>query len=74
MEYDPQALIKFAKQSRGAGAECLICTEKDRVKLVDRLEIPLPIYWIRMRLVFVEGEVYWKEFVNQVKQDLSQRL
>ena len=74
MEYNPEALICFALKCKASGAECLICTEKDRVKLVEKLDIPLPIFWIRMKLVFVEGESFWKDFVLQVKQDLAHRL
>ena len=74
MEYDFDVLADFAKSCKEKGAEMLICTEKDRVKLVESLQLQLPIAWVQMRLAFVEGEIQWKAFVDKAKADLARSL
>lgn len=74
MEYDPDALALFAQQSKDQGAEVLICTEKDRVKLVESLELALPVLYIKMQLKFVEGKAQWDSFIQRAKIDLARRL
>lgn len=74
MEYDTDALQLFAEKCAEEGADCMICTEKDRVKLVESLTLPLPVYWVKMGLKFVEGEAQWQSFVERVKGDLARRL
>lgn len=73
-DYDPDVLIKFAKDCADKGAEWLICTEKDRVKLVDTLELALPVAWVRMKLTIVEGLPAWNAFLQRAKADLARRL
>lgn len=74
MDYDFDVLADFAQNCKEKGAEMLICTEKDRVKLVESLQLALPIVWVQMRLAFVEGEVQWKAFVEKAKADLARSL
>ena len=74
MEYDPESLLLFAQQCTEEGADCLVCTEKDRVKLVESLTLPLPVYWVKMGLHFVEGEPQWRAFIDRVNGDLVRRL
>ena len=68
------ALEAFAVRCKEKGAEVLLCTEKDRVKIVDFQKIALPIAWIKMRLKLTGGEKEWAEFVRQVKSDLRNRM
>lgn len=74
MDYEAENLVKFANQAALEGAEVLVCTEKDRVKLVEPLNLSLPVLWVRMRLSFVEGQTEWEEFIARVKSDLARRL
>jgi tetraacyldisaccharide 4'-kinase len=71
MEYNFDTLAEFAKNCKGKGAEMLLCTEKDRVKIVEALQLAIPIAWIQMQLVFVEGEAQWRTFVNGIKANLD---
>ncbi len=73
-DFDPEALADFGKQSAELGAEFLVCTEKDRVKLVDSLELALPIAWVKTKLTFVEGKSSWDSFIQRAKADLARRL
>ena len=74
VDYDPEALATFAINCREQGAEYLVCTEKDRVKLVDSLELAIPVIWVRMKLAFVEGKSLWDQFIEQAKNDLNRQL
>jgi tetraacyldisaccharide 4'-kinase len=65
-----EELRSFAQQSRRKGAECLVCTEKDRVKLPDVLLLDIPIYWLEMELFVVEGIEDWQSFIGQAESKL----
>lgn len=67
-------LKAFASDSEQQGAELLVCTEKDRVKLGDSLALNLPVVWLRTELVLVDGNEEWKTFVTQVKSDLDHKI
>lgn len=72
--FEPDHLIQFAERAGKKGAEFIICTEKDRVKLDQPLVNALSIAWIQMRLRLVEGEFYWKNFMEKTKSDLLKRI
>lgn len=69
-----EALYAFAEQCTAQGAELLLCTEKDRVKLDGALQLPLPLAWLKMRLVIVDGKSRWDQFIERAKKDLVARL
>lgn len=74
MSLDFPTLEAFALQCKEKGAEMLLCTEKDKVKILDTQNLALPIAWLKMRLKLIEGENEWKSFVNRVKTDLKNRV
>lgn len=74
MSLDYSTLAAFALQCQEKGAEVLLCTEKDKVKIMDIQKLALPIYWLKMRLKMIEGEEEWKRFIEQVKTDLRNRI
>lgn len=67
VSFDTETLIAFSKECRDKGAEMILCTEKDRVKLVDIKGVALPVAWLKMRLKVVEGETEWKTFIGRAK-------
>lgn len=69
-----QDLQVFAQECVAQGAEMLVCTEKDRVKLAGSLVLPLPVVWLKMKLVIVEGQVEWNAFIARAHQALVTRL
>lgn len=73
-DFDPKKLQAFAQSCFEKGAELLICTEKDWVKIPEEMTKSLSIGWIQMRLRHVEGEHYWKEFIKKVQHTLIQRI
>ncbi|MEI8366222.1 MAG: tetraacyldisaccharide 4'-kinase [Parachlamydiaceae bacterium] len=62
-----KALAEFAKKCKVAGAELLLCTEKDRVKIMDVKGLDLPIAWVKMRLSLMEGAAEWTRFMDNIK-------
>ncbi len=74
LTFTTQELIQFCKRCRAAGAEWVLCTEKDYVKLDRSLLAEQPIAWVKARLSIVEGESHWKEFAKKARQDLKRKL
>ena len=64
-------LQKFAIQAKEDGADFLVCTEKDRVKLSEDVETELPILWIRAELRILEGKENWEAFTDKVRKMVS---
>lgn len=69
--FETDLLDKFAKKCRVLGAEYLVCTEKDKVKLEENISVSLPITWLKMQLHIVEGHEHWKVFIEQAKAKLA---
>ena len=74
MSLDFQILKTFAINCKEMGAEMLLCTEKDKVKMIDYQKLALPVAWIKMRLKLVEGESEWTNFIERIKSDLRNRI
>ncbi len=60
-------LAKFAEKCRDLGAECLVCTEKDAVKLPKDLKMCLPISMAKGYLKIVAGESHWNDLIHKIK-------
>lgn len=61
--FTQDALSKLAKKAQEAGATCLICTEKDAVKLNRNHLFTLPIYYIQVEVELMTPDV-WQTFSN----------
>lgn len=73
-DHDPirdKDLEQFAQRSLKKEATWLICTEKDRVKLVPELSLPLPIAWVQMDLQVVVGKEDWEAFLKQAEAKMD---
>jgi tetraacyldisaccharide 4'-kinase len=57
-------LEQFALACSKLGAQAIICTEKDRVKLQDQINVSLPIIWAQLELQIVAGQEEWKNFIK----------
>lgn len=63
---DKQALTEFSKHCKSLGAAYIVCTEKDKVKLIqDKPHLPVPIVWTKIELEVKEGLQHWKDFVKK---------
>lgn len=59
-------LIEFARMAKLRGAEVLLCTEKDRVKL-KQVNLPLALGWIRTELEIVKNQQAWQKALYEIK-------
>ncbi|MEM1283594.1 MAG: tetraacyldisaccharide 4'-kinase [Chlamydiota bacterium] len=61
-----QSLIDFSNHCQSLGAEYIVCTEKDKVKLIENKPcLPIPIVWTKIELEVKEGLQYWKDFIKK---------
>ncbi|MBA2367458.1 MAG: tetraacyldisaccharide 4'-kinase [Candidatus Protochlamydia sp.] len=65
-----RGLARFALQCKEMGAAFIVCTEKDRVKLPDQLDLSLPIVWVKIEINVVEGNEEWTAFLSQTENIL----
>lgn len=73
-EFTEEEFREFADSALAKGAEWLLCTEKDKVRLDSSMIEGYPIAWVQMRLKIVEGESAWNAFVEKAKKDLERRI
>jgi tetraacyldisaccharide 4'-kinase len=76
-DHDPfslDRLIDFSREATKLGAEFLVCTEKDQVKMGSVPEGILPVVWIKMRLTVTEGKKAWTDFIEQGKELLRSQI
>jgi tetraacyldisaccharide 4'-kinase len=66
-ELSVKSLELFSQSSLKKGAEWLVCTEKDRVKLKDAVSYSLPVAWFQMDLDVVEGKEIWAKFIKEAE-------
>jgi len=69
-----EKLKSFALRAEKEGAEFLVCTEKDKVKLSSHFTCALPIIWLQMKLVIVAGQSDWNLFIKKAKADIIRRM
>lgn len=68
-----QEVMQFCTDCFQLGAQWILCTEKDFVKLDKSSLNDLPIAWLKMHLVIVEGHTSWKKFTEKTKKNLLRR-
>jgi tetraacyldisaccharide 4'-kinase len=61
--FTPGDLRELEQDARGAGAEGLITTEKDWVRLRDLPPSPLPLWVLSVRLVLESGQEHWSRLL-----------
>lgn len=71
--FHPDEIARLATLSQQEGAEMLVCTEKDKVKISEVSDVKLPIVWIKIEHQVAEGKQEWEQFVQQVKTTAGQR-
>lgn len=74
LNFPTQQLNKFATVCKNLGAEYLVCTEKDQVKIADSQKIELPVAWIQIQLEIVKGEREWNAFISNAKKELANHV
>jgi tetraacyldisaccharide 4'-kinase len=62
-EEDIAVLFEIAKRE---GAECLVTTEKDAVRLPEGRQWPLPLYYLRLEIDIIRGAANFDEAVARI--------
>lgn len=70
--YTRRELEDVAAEARGAGAEMLLCTMKDLVKITVRELNGLPLHALRIGIDFLDGEDALKERLRQLQPQKHQ--
>lgn len=65
-----QKLKAFAQKSCVKGASCLLCTEKDAVKLSSFPKLEIPILPVGVELEIVYGKEHWNAMIEKVKKQV----
>jgi tetraacyldisaccharide 4'-kinase len=65
-----EQLSCFSEACKKLGAEMLICTEKDYVKLFDYPSLSLPIRVLKMQLECIWNQPVWKQMIETIKNRL----
>jgi tetraacyldisaccharide 4'-kinase len=63
-----KALKTFAERAKGRGAELLVCTEKEGIKLTSPLSLPLPVEVVQGELEIVRGTTDWRALIERIKR------
>ena len=61
--FSSHRLQEFAVTAQQRGASCLVCTEKDAVKLPATFSTVLPIYWVEAELTITFGCDHWQTLI-----------
>ena len=64
--YQEEDLAALLAQARQAGAECLLTTEKDAVRLPAGATAGLPLYYLRLEIEIIRGAVDFDEAVGRI--------
>jgi hypothetical protein len=78
----PQALLALAQQllrqveeedlaelfaaAKREGAECLVTTEKDAVRIAETRACPLPLFYLRLEIDIIRGAADFEEAVGRI--------
>lgn len=64
--YEQEDLAGLFELARHEGAECLVTTEKDAVRIADSLSCPLPVYYLRLEIDIIRGAADFDEAVGRI--------
>lgn len=64
-------LSTFVSRMKEKGAEIVICTEKDWVKMPSLLTYALPIVPLKMQLQIKDGENHWNQLIEKIKEKVA---
>jgi tetraacyldisaccharide 4'-kinase len=64
--YTEEDLAELAQIARREGAECLITTEKDAVRIPESSAWPVPLYYLRLEIDIIRGAANFDEAVGRI--------
>lgn len=66
LPFSRKQLEAFAQDCLAKGAELLVCTEKDWVKIPSDFQSVLPIYAIKIELAMIAGDEHWHQLIERI--------
>ena len=64
--YGDEDLAALFASARADGAECLVTTEKDAVRIAENLVCPMPLYYLRLEIDIIRGAADFDEAVGRI--------
>ena len=64
--YTAEDLTELAQIAQREGAECLVTTEKDAVRIPETSSWPVPIYYLRLEIDIIRGAANFDEAVGRI--------
>ena len=64
--FESEDLAALFAMARSEGAECLVTTEKDAVRIAENLACPLPLYYLRLEIDILRGASDFDEAVGRI--------
>ncbi|MES1166613.1 MAG: tetraacyldisaccharide 4'-kinase, partial [Pseudomonadota bacterium] len=64
--YTEEDLTDLSELAKREGAECLVTTEKDAVRIPDSHRWPLPLYYLRLEIDIIRGASNFDEAVGRI--------
>jgi tetraacyldisaccharide 4'-kinase len=58
----------FSKAAKAKGANYLICTEKDAIKLPANLGLEIPVKILKMEMIVTAGKSCWQELLHRIEK------
>jgi len=63
--YSDAELYKIAESAKNSGAQCLVTTEKDYVKIYSRIQWPLPLFALRIQISFGDDTPHFETIIKE---------
>ncbi len=64
--YAAEDLAELFALAQRSGAECLVTTEKDAVRMSETMRCPLPLYYLRLEIEILRGAADFDEAVKRI--------
>ncbi len=64
--FGEEDIAELFTQAQAEGAECLVTTEKDAVRIGDTIACPLPLYYLRLEIDILRGAADFDEAVGRI--------
>jgi tetraacyldisaccharide 4'-kinase len=64
--FDAEDIAGLSALAQREGAECLVTTEKDAVRIADHQVWPLPLYYLRLEIEIISGAADFDEAVGRI--------
>ena len=64
--YEPEDIAELFKLAGAAGAECVLTTEKDAVRISESAALSLPLFYLRLEIDILRGAADFDEAVSRI--------